>query len=152
MLQRSKVDIRRQEAERTANEKREEEKRRKEKLFAAVKKKKYQELVDEGKSNEEAEVMAETEARRNVEGGCFIASAAFENSAAREVKFLRLWRDSALLPHWYGRSCINFYYALSPWLALILLKSGSLRSLSRSLLKSLCRRIARRDQELGKYF
>jgi hypothetical protein len=48
---------------------------------------------------------------------CYIATAVFGASDARQVRVLRAFRDSALMPHAIGRAFVNAYYAASPSLA-----------------------------------
>lgn len=56
---------------------------------------------------------------------CFIATAVYGGSDPR-TQSLRDWRDLHLAPHWWGRICIWFYYATSPWIAGFLAKHESL--------------------------
>jgi hypothetical protein len=64
--------------------------------------------------------------------GCFVATAAFGDPNAPEVRSLRAYRDESLAQSALGRSLIQFYYTLSPPLAVAIAKSEALQSLIRS--------------------
>jgi hypothetical protein len=134
------ADIQREQALKAAEQKR----LNNEKRIEELKKKKYREYVSQGVSERDAREKAETEARREVSGGCFIASAAFESPEAPQVNFLRLWRDDVLLPRWYGRVFVSVYYAVSPGLAAVIRNSVFLRRVTRSVLESFCNTVSTR--------
>jgi hypothetical protein len=49
--------------------------------------------------------------------GCLVATAAYGNEDFIEVQFLRAFRDSILRRSFAGSAFIDFYYAVSPYLA-----------------------------------
>jgi len=65
-------------------------------------------------------------------GGCFIATAAYGTPMAREVRYLRAFRDQYLLPTAVGREVVRLYYNFSPPLAGYLRRHDRLRALARS--------------------
>jgi len=50
-------------------------------------------------------------------GGCFIATAAFDDAQARELQALRAFRDDVLLKSAAGVALVDAYYTVSPPLA-----------------------------------
>lgn len=68
-------------------------------------------------------------------GGCFIATAAFGTSAAREVTILRKFRDTYLMSTALGRFVVRLYYQLSPPIASVIGHSSLLRSFTRFCLQ-----------------
>ena len=70
-------------------------------------------------------------------GGCFIATAAFETSMAKEVYVLCEFRDCYLLKNKLGVKFVNFYYKYSPLIANQIRKDDALRALTRACLKPL---------------
>ncbi len=56
-------------------------------------------------------------------GGCFIATAVYENEYSPEVLYLREFRDDVLSMNILGRMFINIYYKVSPFLAQQISKS-----------------------------
>lgn len=70
-------------------------------------------------------------------GSCFIASSAFENSSAPEVKILRFYRDYYLRRTSAGRKFIGIYYKYSPPIASFLDSHPALKPAVREALKFL---------------
>lgn len=67
-------------------------------------------------------------------GGCFIATATYGSPLAPEVMVFRRFRDETLLSSPIGIAVVNFYYAISPPLAALIVKSNFLRTATRKLL------------------
>ena len=67
-------------------------------------------------------------------GGCFVATAAFGSPMARQVQWLRAFRDRILLPGRAGRALVNWYYAWSPRAAAWLQVHSIARKLTRAIL------------------
>jgi hypothetical protein len=63
--------------------------------------------------------------------GCFIATAVFGSSLAREVVILREFRDRYLLAHSLGEALVSVYYVLSPPMADFLSRHNNLRGMFR---------------------
>ncbi|MFN7728872.1 MAG: CFI-box-CTERM domain-containing protein [Bdellovibrio sp.] len=76
-------------------------------------------------------------------GGCFVATSAFENSAAPEVLILRNWRDESLRNSILGQAFIWFYYRISPPIAWFLDKNPRLKPVVRKSLRLLIDRALR---------
>lgn len=68
--------------------------------------------------------------------GCFVATACYGNYDAPEVLVLRHYRDQHLLNHFAGKVFVKFYYAVSPYFAKQLEKSGSAKKAVRAVLLS----------------
>ncbi len=66
--------------------------------------------------------------------GCFIATAAYGSSLAKEVHILRQFRDHHLIKTQIGRTFIEFYYEFSPPIAAFIAQHEVIRSLTRALL------------------
>ena len=60
-------------------------------------------------------------------GGCFIATAAFGSSVKNQVKALRAFRDTYLIPYALGRIFVRIYYKYSPPLAKFIAKHKILK-------------------------
>jgi len=67
--------------------------------------------------------------------GCFIATAAFGSSMAKELDGLRAMRDGALLTNPLGRLAVGAYYAMSPPIARAIATDERLRAGARTLLQ-----------------
>jgi hypothetical protein len=63
--------------------------------------------------------------------GCFIATAAYGTSMAKEIGVLRQFRDSKLEPNPVGRVLVKGYYRLSPPIADAISRSEKLRAFVR---------------------
>ncbi|MEI6174818.1 MAG: CFI-box-CTERM domain-containing protein [Bacteroidota bacterium] len=63
--------------------------------------------------------------------GCFIATACYGDYNSPEVLVLREYRDKILLNTSTGRTIVQFYYLLSPFIARLIEKSDYLRSIIR---------------------
>lgn len=75
-------------------------------------------------------------------GGCFIATTCYGNYNAPEVMVLRIYRDEYLLPNFWGRLFVKFYYFVSPPLAQFIEKSDKTKNFIRKkLLSPIVRRI-----------
>jgi len=64
-------------------------------------------------------------------GGCFIATAVYGTSMAKEVRILSLFRDEYLLTNTLGKRFVAFYYKYSPPIAEYIAQKESLRKLAR---------------------
>jgi len=63
--------------------------------------------------------------------GCFIATAAYGDENAPEVRFFRAFRDEYLLPSRVGCQISRLYYAVAPYVAWIIEKTPFLKRLTR---------------------
>ena len=66
---------------------------------------------------------------------CFIATAAYENTLAKEIQILRDFRDEKLNNNFFGALSIKFYYKISPPIAKIIEKNEFLKKIVRASLK-----------------
>lgn len=64
---------------------------------------------------------------------CFIATSVYGSIEAEEVLVLRQFRDSYLLPRYFGRKCVEAYYWFSPPIANLLDKSQILSKIVKSI-------------------
>ncbi|WP_297965829.1 CFI-box-CTERM domain-containing protein, partial [uncultured Anaerovibrio sp.] len=87
-----------------------------------------------------AKLAAEKNAPSKKEG-CYIATAVYGSYNAPEVLVLRQFRDTMLLPHFFGRLFVKIYYAVSPLLVRYLGNNHSFVSISRTLLDKLVNRL-----------
>lgn len=74
-------------------------------------------------------------------GGCFIATAVYDNAMAPEVVTLRKFRDDVLRKSWVGRMFIATYYKVSPPIADWLRTQPKVSQVVRSILNRLVRLI-----------
>jgi len=70
-------------------------------------------------------------------GPCFIATAAYGTPVAKDVRYLRAFRDEYLLTNGPGTLFVNFYYTVSPPIASELSKHDGARSFVRTALMPL---------------
>lgn len=68
------------------------------------------------------------------DGRCFVSSCLF-GPMAPETQTLRAFRDSALLPHAWGRLLVTGYYALAPTVCVLLRRSPMCARLMRGILQ-----------------
>lgn len=71
---------------------------------------------------------------KNYQKSCYIATATYGTSTAKEIDILRTFRDDILLKYTSGRIFINLYYRLSPPLANQITKHTILKKISLHLL------------------
>jgi len=67
-------------------------------------------------------------------GGCFIAAAAYGTPMAQEVRVLRQFRDTSLLPTSLGKALVELYYQVSPPMAEFITGHPSLKPVVRAAL------------------
>jgi very-short-patch-repair endonuclease len=66
--------------------------------------------------------------------GCFIATAAYGTSTAKELFVLRNFRDTTLMPNPVGRGLTHLYYLISPPIANVITYSEEMRAFVREFL------------------
>ncbi len=66
---------------------------------------------------------------------CFIATATYQSEEAPEVRSLREFRDKVLLRNSLGIEVVDFYYSVSPRIAVIIENSRGLQRAFRGLLR-----------------
>jgi len=71
---------------------------------------------------------------RTVKSDCFIATASYGTPFAKEIDVLRKWRDTSLMTNLFGKVFVKFYYTISPPIANIISKSGTLKKGVRTIL------------------
>lgn len=96
-----------------------------------------------GSSLKEAKIYVEELCKRNgiqadtpskgSSSNCFVITATLGDPNHPIVDEFRLYRDSKLLPNAFGRSFVQFYYKVGPYLAAIISKNVFLRKISFSL-------------------
>lgn len=84
-----------------------------------------------------------TEPRHTATGDCFIATAAFGTPWAREIDWLRWWRDAVLLQSRPGRFAISLYYDTSPEPARWVAGHPSLAAIVRPVVRTISRTVGR---------
>lgn len=72
-------------------------------------------------------------------GGCFIATATFEDQDAHELHTLRTFRDEILLLNKHGRRFVHWYYRNGPTLATVLSGTEITRRVTRGILLQFAR-------------
>jgi very-short-patch-repair endonuclease len=77
--------------------------------------------------------------------GCFIATAAYGTSMAREINVLRRFRDQELEPNPIGERLVTLYYCTSPPLARIIARSKNMKKFVRISLKPIVRIFDKRN-------
>lgn len=65
---------------------------------------------------------------------CFIATATYGTSMAKEINVLRKWRDDYLIKSWSGKLFVNSYYVISPPIADVISKSNSMKKITKKFL------------------
>jgi hypothetical protein len=78
---------------------------------------------------------------------CFIATAAYGTPMAREVMYLRRFRDKYLLTNPAGKCLVDAYYKISPPIAKVIGKSNTLRSIVRMALNPLINCMRKIDRQ-----
>ena len=86
-----------------------------------------------GKSEQEVDIEISQNPGRE---RCFVATVAFGNPDAPEVKVLRSFRDNVLMRNWFGKGFINVYYFVGPHLATAIGSNLAFRKFSRSVLRT----------------
>ncbi|QKS28195.1 MAG: hypothetical protein HT579_04140 [Candidatus Accumulibacter similis] len=81
---------------------------------------------------------------------CFIATACYGSDAAREVVFLRRFRDEHLIKNVIGRKLVSVYYRFSPRLARLIERHPNLRKAVRVLIGPISS-MARKAVERGRH-
>lgn len=72
---------------------------------------------------------------------CFVATAAFGSPLAKELDFLRYWRDEYLRQSYVGNMFIKAYYKVGPYLAVPVEKSNLLKKLTRRFIYKIIQHI-----------
>ncbi len=75
--------------------------------------------------------------------GCFIATAVYESSYSLEVNILKNFRDKVLNDFFIGRIFIRYYYAISPKIAIFILKHKRIKLIVKCLLDVLTKLLKR---------
>lgn len=68
----------------------------------------------------------------SVDGGCFIATAAYGTPMADEIQILREFRDEYLLTNSLGQGLVDVYYTVSPPIAQFITDHSSLKPIMRA--------------------
>jgi len=88
-------------------------------------------MSEEGKQEFMQGLSKESKKSEEKKGGCFIATAVFQNQYASEVAFLRNFRDDVISRNIVGRMFINVYYMISPYIARQIAESQFIKILIR---------------------
>ena len=111
----------------------------------AYSRKRFEELAEEEKLRskliEDALDRSKASAQKK---GCFIATAVYGTSMARELKILRSFRDNKLRTNTVGIQIVRFYYKISPPIAVRIANSEKLRVLTRYCLNPVIQTLRRR--------
>jgi hypothetical protein len=71
---------------------------------------------------------------KSVDGGCFIATAAYGTPMAEEIEILREFRDEYLLTNSLGQGLVEVYYTVSPPIAQFITDHPNLKPIVRAAL------------------
>lgn len=74
---------------------------------------------------------------------CFIATTIYGIDAA-QTDFLRDFRDTKLIPHWWGKRLVTIYYGVSPLIVIIIERHPAVRRHVKQQLDQLIRHLKRR--------
>lgn len=74
---------------------------------------------------------------------CFIATSIYGIDAA-ETDFLRDFRDTQLIAHWWGKRLVTIYYRVSPLIVIIIKRHPAVRRHVKQQLDQLIRHMQRR--------
>ncbi|MCR4637084.1 MAG: TFIIB-type zinc finger domain-containing protein [Butyrivibrio sp.] len=84
-------------------------------------------------------------------GGCYVATAVYGSYDCPEVWTLRRYRDYNLAMTWYGRTFIQLYYAISPYVVRVFGDTKWFKALWRGHLDKLVRRLQEKGFESTPY-
>lgn len=99
--------------------------------FAVV----YEDKCANGSALATAAITTEAQKFQQVEGACFVATAAYGAPWAAQVQALRGFRDAHLKASPAGIDLVRFYYAYSPPLARVIQREPLLRGMARVVLQ-----------------
>lgn len=94
-------------------------------------------IIDDISNNSTIALVAANNGGGGGGGGCFIATAAFGTSMAKEVRILNKFRDEYLLTNDLGTQFVKFYYRNSPAIADFIRQNETLKQIIRISLKPL---------------
>jgi hypothetical protein len=75
----------------------------------------------------------------NSDSSCFIATAAYNTSVHTDLDTFRQFRDNKLLPNFFGKRLVTFYYIVGPKLATLVKKNSLIQKAIRTKLESLAK-------------
>jgi very-short-patch-repair endonuclease len=84
------------------------------------------------------------ETSKRAEHACFIATAAYGTTTAKELDILRKFRDVKLEPNVVGRRITDLYYLVSPPIANIIARSKEMRAVVRGCLNPIINYLKRK--------